>query len=1449
MAATTTNEVELIIRARNLSTKTVKQLNEELGQVEESQRQVADANKLAERSFESLKTEQQQLLAVMKSLNERSDRMNGFERQRERVMALQKQLATARSLLGDLATQFYQTEKPTKEFTEQMRRADQAVNTLDRQLGAAQKRLDAAGAKLSEMGVDTNQFDKSQRQLNTALEASVRLYKQSTNNLERYDAAITQVRAEQQAAAAEERAAAASARTDAEVQAAAAKQREEALRRSTQFAERMAETYRKLAAEGRKAAEATAAFRQGGVQAGANAAAVATPRVGAAAGTAGAAQAVAAILEPAREAVATLDRLEKEVNDLESEFKQLTPQALRSADGMQKLAEQSVRLRTASAALKAQATLVDELRKQQTALDASTQAFELARAEVLRYAQAVAQADEPNEALAASLVRAQNELKQTHAELTRQTEAFNKVDARARAAGITVNDMAEAERKLATTAGQVSTQQNKVAQTITKLGDETDRATRKQNLFNNSQRTALSLYQRTRGQLLSIISTYVGFFGAINLGQQSIDSLIQRERVLSRLLVASKGDTKAAAEEYDYLQQKADELGLAFGPLSEAYSRFSVAARDAGMSAEATRYIFEAFSEASVALRLSGDETAGAFRALEQIFSKGYIQAEELRGQLGDRMTGAFNLFATAIGVSTAQLNKMMEAGGKVRAEFVLLAAQQARSMYSDRAKEAADSLLGDINRLGNEWIRFKQTLAESSFAVELEKLLVKLTSFMKSDEGARFAQQLGKVFGDAAKGFSALIDDLVKGQGIISELANLVAFLARNVRVLIGAYIALEATKVVLFFGSLALQMRAANAAQVALNTSMGVGTVAAAGKARVALAALMSGPVAALVALAAVGIAIPVYFIYKNAQNEIAAREAQNQRLATVDELTDSFGKLENAIDSAATAGSQQTQENIAKAKELLATYEEQKKVLREQAEARLAAQRTRAEGIEDLSKGGEWRVQMAEARRQAIAEMDQLDKDTAARFDNLEERAARLRALIGTKEGEAAQQGGDAISEALAAEIARLEEEARLAALDTGDEDEGKRKAEKLAADRIRLAEETAKALREIDDDLLKAQDTTLDNRVALVRSEFEVRRQEMEALIAEAKKLGLSAEADALTAKLEKLQQLEEITIQKTTLEFNNEKIAANEQKINDLLSQRKTELESINILLEAGMITQSEASDRILAVNERMVPQLQAATAAAREFLKTLGDSPEAHAALLALDNLEAQVVTIGTELSAQTQQVIDVYANNFTNGLMEIAKLMGNVIMKTEDSGDAFKQFGRIVLQTIANILLELAQMIIMQTIFNALKNAAQNSGGGFWGNLINMGAQALQGAGKSHNGGLVGTGAARTVHVPSYVFASAISYHDGGLAGLKPNEVPTILKRNEEVLTENDPRHRFNGGGGAPQPVDLKITQVNVFDREEVAGEVMKSKAMGEGMLNFISRNASAIRQRLGGR
>ena len=126
-----------------------------------------------------------------------------------------------------------------------------------------------------------------------------------------------------------------------------------------------------------------------------------------------------------------------------------------------------------------------------------------------------------------------------------------------------------------------------------------------------------------------------------------------------------------------------------------------------------------------------------------------------------------------------------------------------------------------------------------------------------------------------------------------------------------------------------------------------------------------------------------------------------------------------------------------------------------------------------------------------------------------------------------------------------------------------------------------------------------------------------------------------------------------------------------------------------------------------------------------------------------------------------------------------------------------------------------------------AAASAGGGAGGGVGGIL----------SGLFHSGGIVGSGGAARM-MPPIAFANAPRYHSGGIAGLAPDELPAVLRRNEEVLTRNDPRHRYNGGG--QQAVTLK--NINLFDTQ-VIGDYL---ATGEGekvVLNIVSRNRNMLR------
>ena len=93
------------------------------------------------------------------------------------------------------------------------------------------------------------------------------------------------------------------------------------------------------------------------------------------------------------------------------------------------------------------------------------------------------------------------------------------------------------------------------------------------------------------------------------------------------------------------------------------FARLSAAIIGAGGDLDTAKVAFRAITVAMKANRKSAEELDSAMLAITQIFSKGRVQAEELVGQLGERLPGAVTDFANATGRSLPQLQKDFEAG------------------------------------------------------------------------------------------------------------------------------------------------------------------------------------------------------------------------------------------------------------------------------------------------------------------------------------------------------------------------------------------------------------------------------------------------------------------------------------------------------------------------------------------------------------------------------------------------------------------------------------------------------------------------------------------------------------------------------------------------------------------------------------------------------------------
>lgn len=221
------------------------------------------------------------------------------------------------------------------------------------------------------------------------------------------------------------------------------------------------------------------------------------------------------------------------------------------------------------------------------------------------------------------------------------------------------------------------------------------------------------------GKLGGLRGLIPGVFSVVGV-KAFVSSLVEAERKLEqiekRFLAASGGDRGAAAKEFDFARAEAARLGLQLEATASGYSRLAAASRGTNLEGAETRRIFSAVAEASAALSLSGEDTTGVLRAIEQMISKGNVQAEELRGQLGERLPGAFQIAARAMGVTTEELNDMLDRGEVLADELLPRLADELHEAFGEQALENVKSLSGSINQLETAWMKLKTSVGSGKF-------------------------------------------------------------------------------------------------------------------------------------------------------------------------------------------------------------------------------------------------------------------------------------------------------------------------------------------------------------------------------------------------------------------------------------------------------------------------------------------------------------------------------------------------------------------------------------------------------------------------------------------------------------------------------------------------------------------------------------------------------------
>lgn len=288
-------------------------------------------------------------------------------------------------------------------------------------------------------------------------------------------------------------------------------------------------------------------------------------------------------------------------------------------------------------------------------------------------------------------------------------------------------------------------------------------------------------------------------YGIKEIGQEILTSTARLQGMTNAINFAS-GSAEEGQKNLNFLKETANELGLPLEASASGFKTLSAAMMGSKLEGQGTRDIFEGVAIGAASMGLDAEKTEGAFLALGQMMGKGKVQAEELRGQLGERIPGAFQIAARAMGMTTSQLDKFMSDGKLLAEDFLPKFANEMKKTFQGGLGEATNSIQANINRLQNMKTELMMglipTVADlASKVLALARLFQAANWEPFKNEMRNIAQSFKWVWDSVSellRGFGYLNSEMTLLNGTIKVLSFTLGVATYPIRMLFGAFAAI---------------------------------------------------------------------------------------------------------------------------------------------------------------------------------------------------------------------------------------------------------------------------------------------------------------------------------------------------------------------------------------------------------------------------------------------------------------------------------------------------------------------------------------------------------------------------------------------------------------------------------------------------------------------------------
>lgn len=222
---------------------------------------------------------------------------------------------------------------------------------------------------------------------------------------------------------------------------------------------------------------------------------------------------------------------------------------------------------------------------------------------------------------------------------------------------------------------------------------------------------------------------------------------IARQRQALQLVTKDAGEYARALS---FIDRTSRQLAIPQELITRQFTQLTASVKGAGGN---VRDAEKAFIGIASGIRGTGgslEQLDSALLATSQVFSKGKVSAEELRQQIGERLPGAFSLFAESIGMTPQELDKALEKGQVSLQDFQTFA-EALFKQYGENAKIIADGPDAAGDRLRTSLSRLSESVGtllkpigasfQNTFAkivAWIDRAIQKLNEFLKANQGGQ---------------------------------------------------------------------------------------------------------------------------------------------------------------------------------------------------------------------------------------------------------------------------------------------------------------------------------------------------------------------------------------------------------------------------------------------------------------------------------------------------------------------------------------------------------------------------------------------------------------------------------------------------------------------------------------------------------------------------------------